>query len=275
MHEAEPNRNLASQRYWDESYQGYQLRPPAENDPLGDFIKFFFQGGAGTVLEIGCFPGGYLALFGQLGFILNGIDLNPGVSSLKDWFQNMGFKVGDFHQVDFAEFQPREKYDAVASFGFIEHFTGWEDQIAKHAALVADGGSLVITTPNFRGAVQRFLHVLFDRENYKRHFIPSMDPAAWSRILESLGFEVVFSGYFGKFDFWTDYKKGSVGGFLKRACTYVLGKFLRVMLYPFPPCGAYAPFCGIVARKKRFDPSWSSARVSWLTLVDQGIVRSG
>ena len=244
--------NLASQDFWDKGYEGVRLSLPAKNDSTRKFINDFYQGSEGTVLEIGCFPGRYLAVFGQLGFILNGIDLTPQVNVLKDWFESLYFKVGDFYQCDFAEFRPKEKYDVVISFGFIEHFTDWEEQIERHIALVGDRGSIMITTPNFRGTVQNFLHRYFDRENYRRHFIPSMDPLAWAHILELHGFEIIYAGYFGKFDFWTDYKnKGSILGKTKRVCMYAVRKFLSVAFYFFPSDNeAYSPYCGVVARRK-------------------------
>jgi hypothetical protein len=108
----------------------------------------------------------------------------------------------------------------------------------------------MITAPNFKGSIQNFLHRYFDRENYNRHFIPSMDPDAWARILKSQGFEIIFSGYFGRFDFWTDYNKRSILGKMKRIFTYTIGRFLGIIFYFFPSNNkAYSPYCVVVARR--------------------------
>jgi len=247
------SRNLADQGYWNEGYKAIAFAAAPEKDEVRRFIARFFKKETerSTVFEIGCFPGRYLAVFGDLGFSLNGIDLTPRVDDLKQWLMSERFSVGNFYRANFLTFQSQEQYDVVASFGFIEHFTDWDEQIIRHVQLVKDHGFIIITTPNFKGTIQNFLHRYFDRENYNRHFIPSMDPGLWVRILESRGFEIVFSGYFGKFDFWTDYKRGSILGKMKRACTYALGRALWVLLVPFPGGSReYSPYCGVVARRK-------------------------
>ena len=95
------------------------------------------------------------------------------------------------------------KFDVVASFGFIEHFTNWEDIFLKHIELVNDNGYLIMEVPNFIGNFQNFLHKNFDKKNYEHHHIPAMDIDNWADILKTNGFRILYKGYFGPFHFWT------------------------------------------------------------------------
>ena len=113
------------------------------------------------------------------------------------WLEQCGYRVGSFWAQDFTRFAPGRKFDLVASFGFIEHFTNWEEILAKHAALVDDKGCLVIEAPNFTGAFQHWLHSGFDQLNYARHHIPAMDIAKWAAFLQRSGFDITYRGYFG------------------------------------------------------------------------------
>ena len=142
------------------------------------------------------------------------------------------------------------KLDEIGEFGFIEHFKNWEVVLEKQASLVKSGGLLVVSTPNFRGFVQRLFHCFFDKKNYDLHNIISMDPKRWAEIVHSSGFDIIFAGYFGRFHFWTDYRDDNL-------LTKIAAKILRLIVkasiaigYILPQgIGFYAPHCGLVARK--------------------------
>ena len=74
--------NLVPQEYWDKGYETLELDIAPKDDTVRRWIELFFSNrGKGRCLEIGCFPGRYLAVFGELGYELNGIDLTPRVES--------------------------------------------------------------------------------------------------------------------------------------------------------------------------------------------------
>lgn len=248
--------NLVQQSYWDTQYKDFKLRILPKDNQLRQWIEEFFKEGQGSCFEVGCFPGGYLAVFGDLGYNLNGIDLTPRVETdLPEWLKTQGYKVGKFHKGDFLNYDNKGiKYDIVCSFGFIEHFNNWERILVKQAHLVKDGGYLVVSAPNFRGFFQRMIHFIFDKENYERHYIPSMNPKMWAIETEKLDFETKYSGYFGSFDFWLDKPERNV--FRK-----ILLKGLRCLspvLKRLPKDQmAYSPYCGLIAQKsiqKKDDP---------------------
>ena len=237
------------QELWNEEYaQLDQFSVIDKSDPTRKFLERFLPHiPKGRCLEVGCFPGRYLAVFGEAGFSLNGVDLTPGVDGrLKQWLVREHFKVQELWNEDFFRFQPNEKFDLVYSLGFIEHFVNWQEALAKHITLVKPGGFLLITTPNFAGFFQRLLRTLVDRENVKRHYLPSMRPDLWEKIARRAGLEIVFSGYFGGFDFWVRDQRRN----------FLQERLLRAIVRRTPDIARVAPenlrfssgYCGLVAR---------------------------
>ncbi len=242
--------NLADQTYWDSSYATYELSEGDDNDTIKHWLRAYVPAtNLGTCLEIGCFPGRYLAFMGKLGYTLHGIDLTPRVlEEFPAWLKKLGYKTGTFKQEDFFKFQPAEKFDVVCSFGFIEHFTNWQEVFLKHLSMVKPGGYVVIETPNFRGTVQRLIHYYLDRENYERHYIPAMNPDKWEKLCLEKGFEVKFKGYLGDFQFWVD--QPPVSSFKKKVFGKLIDWTPRLKKLPVGK-KMYSPYCGIIAQLKK------------------------
>lgn len=240
--------NKADQKYWDKYHAGFNLQIAPEIHPIRKLIEEYFPTTDNkTCIEIGCYPGGFLAVFGELGYQLNGIDLSKNTEILPQWLASQNYDVGEFWKEDFLSFNPEHKYDVVSSFGFIEHFTNWEDVLVKHIDLVEENGYIFVEVPNFIGIFQNFLHKYFDRVNYDHHHIPSMDIEKWVKILTDNNFKIIYKEYFGPFYFWVDQQDRNIlqRGFLKslRKISPVLRKILP------DNKKAYAPFAGIIAQK--------------------------
>lgn len=222
-----------------------------ESHGIDTFIKKYIpENKKGNCIEIGSYPGPHLTTFGDLGYCLNGIDFHPGnVTGLPAWLNSLNYRTGEFVNIDFFEFETTKKYDVVASFGFIEHFINYKDVIVKHAFLVNENGYLVITTPNFRGRIQYWLHKNFDKKNLALHNTESMNPLIWKNLLEKYGFEIVFHGYFGGFWFWHGHEK--LPGWKKKmlwVIERVIPRVKKIFWFQSPAFSAYA---GIVAKKKK------------------------
>jgi 2-polyprenyl-3-methyl-5-hydroxy-6-metoxy-1,4-benzoquinol methylase len=237
-----------SEKYWEKGYRSLSLFKDDMKDPINKTIRKFFANGEGkTCFEVGCYPGRYLAHFGELNFELHGIDLYPGVmSELPNWLKDQGHKTGLFHCTDFTSFQSPQKYDVVCSFGFIEHFSDYHKIIEIKTHLVKPGGYILITTPNFSGGIQRFFHNLFDRKNMEEHNISAMDPKEWQRIVKIHGFETIYAGNFGGIMFWVnEYPKNILSRLFVKTMIRV-GKILNPIL---PDSRLYSGYSGIIARK--------------------------
>lgn len=244
------NTNLASQEYWDEAYKNYTFEDSSDEDQIVQWIKKYIPPTTnGSCFEVGCFPGRYLTVFGKLNYELNGLDLTPRIKKdFPEWLKSKGYKTGQFEQTDFLKFNPDRKFDVVCSFGFIEHFTNWEEVFEKHISLVKENGYLVIETPNFRGFFQRLIHYYLDNKNYKRHYVPSMNPKKWEKLCRKHGFKIVYSGYMGNFQFWVDEEPTT---YFKRKIFLKLIEYYPKLQKLKPGRASYSPYCGIIAKLEK------------------------
>jgi hypothetical protein len=104
----------------------------------------------------------------------------------------------------------------------------------------------MIMTPNFVGGFQSWFHKTLDRENYDRHFVPSMDPEKWTKVLGD-SFEVLACEYFSEFGFWIGEQKRS---FFQKLMFWILRAMLPVLRVLPKNKRSYSPYCGLVARKR-------------------------
>lgn len=242
-------KDFTTQERWDRGYEGLKLQiaPPA--DPIRGWIEKQVPRGQGRCLELGCFPGRYLAVLGELGYEVNGVDRTPRITpELREWMRAQGYRVGEFSCDDVFTHPYSGSFDVVCSFGLIEHFSHWRELLEIHARLVADDGLLVVSTPNFRGTYQRILHQWLDPANLAEHNLEAMQPKLWAETVRALGFEIQMCGYIGPYDFWVGLQSRPMWQKLVLKC-------LR-RLEPIGRClpdnvGMYAPYCGLVARRSR------------------------
>ncbi len=243
------NNRLTTQEYWQHESEATDFQKHEVGHSLNLFIeKYIPKTITGSVLEIGSYPGPFLCTFGDLGYTLNGIDFNiDNDFGLPNWLFKQGYKVEDFFVCDFYNYSAEKKFDVVCSFGFIEHFVNYEEVIVRHADYVKKGGYLMITTPNFRGFVQKKLHEIFDKKNLAIHNLESMQPTLWAENLQKCGFEILYHGHFGGFWFWRGVEKLS---FFKRNILWLVVRIIprlrRLLKFDHSLFSAY---CGIVARK--------------------------
>lgn len=237
------------QGYWDTSYSSYEFKIAPPKDSLRKWLEKNIPRGYGQCFEIGCYPGRYLALLGSLGYELNGLDKTRHVRrGLSGWLSQSGYRVGKIIQGDIFTYQDSIQYDLVCSFGFIEHFDNWQDVVLTQAELVRPGGTVVITTPNFRGFFQKNFHLLFDEENLLRHNLSAMDPVLWMEILKKKKFESFKLEYFGGFEFWVDPKKNR--GWLEKKILRLLLSSTNLFNKVLPSHSwLYSPHCGLIAVK--------------------------
>jgi len=241
-------KSLHPQQEWDRSYVRIEFAE-AKGDKAAWMRSQLAGGRGGRCFEVGCFPGGLLALCGELGYELNGIDLAPRVDTdMVEWLRSLGYRVGRIANEDFFAATPAPEYDLVYSNGFLEHFPEWGTVLRRHAAWVKPGGLLIVSVPNFAGLLQKALHRLLDERNLAMHHLPSMDPRLWAKELGGQ-FEILDLGWFDRFDFWVGAQKRDLLRRIALRGVKAVSPALRRLL----PAGraAWAPWCGLVARKGR------------------------
>ncbi len=239
--------DLVPMSHWQDTYRGLDA-PPKPLPMIAEWLFRVVPSGSGSCLEIGCFPGTYLAVLGQLGYELHGIDTEPRTAQdLPRWLRDDGLSVGTFHVCDFADFVPERQYDIVSSFGFIEHFHDWRSVLQQQAALVRPGGLLIVETPNFAGIVQRAVHQIGNPAHFRMHNPQAMRPTAWVQVLKRCGFEVISKEYLGGLEYGVPRCPRNI---LQRAFMWAASRTkwrLASMLQT--PRSLYSPFCGVIARR--------------------------
>lgn len=235
--------------YW-ESKKGLAVHLPSNylfHAQLADVIR---KNGVKTAIELGGFPGYYavfLKKYFKLDVTLLDYFVHPPV--VKELLEKNDLAEKDIHiiETDLFNYTPEQQYDLVLSCGLIEHFNDTADIINRHIAFVKPGGTLFITLPNFK-AINGWFQKNFDKENYDKHNINSMDPSLLKSICEQAGLKDVQSGYFGRFSVWLeneDQKSASVRLFKK--AVWLTGKIFTKLI-PFESKNL-SPYIILAAKK--------------------------
>ncbi|MCA9629428.1 MAG: class I SAM-dependent methyltransferase [Myxococcales bacterium] len=150
----------------------------------------------GALIELGCAQSTWLPYFArQFGFRVTGLDYSEvGCARAREMLDDVGV-VGDVVCADM--FNPPDKFeaafDAVVSFGLIEHFEDTAAAVTAAARFVAPGGRMLTFVPNMvglPGAIQRYV----DRAIFDIH-VP-LDVDALRSAHEASGLTVVDCHYF-------------------------------------------------------------------------------
>lgn len=194
--------SIATEEYWDKHWEGTVFEIAPKNHPIRQWIEREVPNTTtASCIEIGCYPGKFLAVFGEKGYELNGIDSFSNVSPLSNWFKSKGYRCGYFYETDFLNFTPLIEYDMVCSFGFIEHFENWSEVLDKHLELLKTGGKIIIDVPNFNSLAYYPLYKFLEPKIIKEHVSSGMNLETIRSALIAKGCQINYSGYIGYFYF--------------------------------------------------------------------------
>ncbi|MCK4589172.1 MAG: class I SAM-dependent methyltransferase [Nanoarchaeota archaeon] len=195
---------LTSREYWESCWDKKQKvkRFPKKIITFDLISKFLPKNSKLKCIEIGCVPGRFMIAFNKLfGYQVTGIDycdLKQTEINLKD----AGVENVQLIKEDFNIFSPKQRYDVVSSFGFIEHFDDPAQQIEKMVKILNPGGYLVMDLPNLRYG-QYLLHKLLDRPDvFEAHNLKIMDLKKIEQIMKKYNLKTLFLGYYKPFQYW-------------------------------------------------------------------------
>jgi trans-aconitate methyltransferase len=203
--------NLTDRSFWKafwESRKGliFYIKP---NYVFGNILaKLIAEKNIKNAIELGGFPGyyaTYLKKYQQLDTTL--FDYYIHQDLINQLLEKNGLQPGDIHiiEADLFKYQPEKLYDMVLSFGLIEHFNDTKAIIETHLQFLKPGGVLFITLPNFK-SVNGWVQRKFDKENYDKHNINSMDLQLLTDCCKQLGLKEIESYYHGRFTVWLENK---------------------------------------------------------------------
>ena len=107
----------------------------------------------GRLLEVGCGEGKFLLAMHQLGWEVEGQDVDPGAGASVPDTTRIHVHIGDLLALEL----PADHYDVIAMNHVIEHVYDPITLIRRCFRLLRPGGTLVITTPN----PESYGHTLF------------------------------------------------------------------------------------------------------------------
>jgi SAM-dependent methyltransferase len=251
--------NLTDKDYW----HNFWAKDPRPRD-LDEFIRhgFMFDEVLSlilpsncefTAIELGCFPGSFLAYLNmQFGYRVFGLDISEDLHIVREKLAAAGVLVEGLIRADVMNMPFDSTFNVVTSFGLVEHFTNPREVINHHCNMVAAGGYLVLSVPNFRGA-QYWLHRWFDSENLVSHNLDVMYPAILRQWTEANNFTILYCGYFKTFNFWILNEPASL--FRRVACRLfmhfanIIKKILVILKANAIPNPWFSPHIILVAKK--------------------------
>lgn len=164
-------------------------------------FKSFLERDSKKILEIGCAKGGWLIYFAkEFDYEPYGIDYSEIGCKMAE--ENL--KVANVNGKIFCEdiFQTsleNESFDIVYSMGLIEHFENPTKIIDKHIELLKKKGILIISIPNFKSPIYRFLAKILGKERgiLESHNIDIMQKAELNKLCQNKGIQILMLDYFG------------------------------------------------------------------------------
>jgi len=196
-----------SQAYWEAYYRRAGVeralveRMAARYDALWEKLYRAAAGRPRSVLEIGGYPGRYLAYFSHVyGLEPACLDFNSDRLKVEEAFAAFGLRSGRILQADFLDYEPDDQYDLVYSLGLVEHFEDVQGVLDRHLAWLRPGGALLVLVPNKR-YLRKWYGQLLDRENLKAHNLTCMRKRVFYHFAERHRLQLHSLGYCGSFPY--------------------------------------------------------------------------
>lgn len=245
---------LTSKEHWKSILKNYEPRRTGKDCRFFDLFRRHLPPGSELkCLEVGCTPGRFLVAFNRnFGYSVHGVDQLQAELTEKNLEFN-GIRDHKIYESDFLEWETREKFDVISSFGYLEHFRNPRLHIEKMVSLMRSGSYLIIEIPNLRYLNYLMRSVLRKDSDWKKiHNLEIINPDFFSRIGDEFGLETVYLGHYMLFSYW---HKGSgpmaIASAPLRAASFVLCKITDALNLNTALANRYtSPFIVYIAKKK-------------------------
>jgi SAM-dependent methyltransferase len=140
----------------------------------------------GTVLDIGCGYGYFLAACRERGYDIHGVDVSGYAVQHATEVAGIPVTIGELNEVDL----PNESYDVITMWHALEHMPDPKQAISLTKRWLQKDGLLIVDVPNHAGtdAIKTWEDwVMWSLPYHFYHFTPS----TLNTLLESCGFQVV------------------------------------------------------------------------------------
>lgn len=208
-----------------------------------------------TYMEIGGAPGSIMSYMVKY----HGIDVFTvdfcNKKIIEEFMESAQVKKYKIYDEDFETFDVKEhinRYDCVASWGFIEHFDIelTSQFIKKHKEMVSKNGYLIIELPNIR-KFNWLIYKIFDKELLSIHNIKAMDLNYLRREINDDEFELLYGNYY--LTSFLEYNSSNVFFANHRIIKYIFNFFKEIgkkLHLSNIPNRFFSPYIIFIARRK-------------------------
>lgn len=139
----------------------------------------------GSILDVGCGDGAFLAYLKEFGWQVKGVEINSYAAKRA---REMGLEVynQDLLGVDFGD----ERFDVVRLWSVVEHLHRPLATIEKISRILKPGGFLIIQTQNFNSLARRIFKENWSAFDAPRHLY-SFTRGTLRRLIEENNFEIL------------------------------------------------------------------------------------
>ena len=246
---------LTNKQFWN-SYYGKFKPHTVEKVYFADlFEKYLVPDPRKSVLEIGCAGGDFLCfLTKKYQYQAYGIDYSDEIETTRALFAYNNLPSPNLYKKDLFLWNPKRQFDVVCSFGFVEHFSNFNEVVQKHVNLIAPGGALIMSMPHF-ARLQYFFHFILDRENLKKHNTKIMNLRAIKKTLlhchpePSQRVDIQYLNYYRTFGFWTERKDFTWWERVIYWKIQTFGRIINKLIGPNHPNPLFSPHLVLIAKK--------------------------
>lgn len=277
--------DIAGRQFWDSQWRdgsplpalwnvdSEHFRDTAERslfrEMQAQFARYLGACSGRTLIEVGCARSEVLPLFAiKSGFRVAGMDYSPAGCRLAEAVLAREQVDGEIVCCDVFALPDRfiSRFDAVVSFGLVEHFTDTREIVAALARLLRPGGVMFTHIPNMNGSIG-WLQRCLNPGVYKVH-VP-LTPDALRSAHEACGLQVAscdffLSSNFGVLNLGQPEPSSRNWEMKRRLLTGLtrISKFIWLIerqIGALPTSRLFSPMINCVALRAEADPSGASA----------------
>lgn len=196
---------LTSKQYWQDYYQESSedremiTKICGSYDYFWDMLVKSCAYKPQTILEIGAFPGRYIAyLSSKYNLLPTGLDFNPDEEKFARSMHAMSVEKFEYVCTDFLTQTPQQQYDLVFSNGFIEHFSNYDEVLDKHATYLKKGGAMMVMIPN-KKYLRKIYGYILDYKNLKAHNLKCMHLNVFEQFANRNNLHINYLSFYGGF----------------------------------------------------------------------------
>ncbi len=203
--------NLTTVTFWSDYWRNIKIPVIVDYSFKNDRViakclkKHILLNSDDAVLEVGCAPGKWMGFLGQeYKCRVTGIEYVAEAAAKT--VENMkALKIKNYEVLtgDFFNLNNKKKFNAVMSFGFIEHFDDFEHVLDLHLDLIEKNGYLIIGIPRFIGLnylMQKIVDSYVVHKLLPSHNLKTMNLNIFSSYAKKNNLKVLANSYVGGYE---------------------------------------------------------------------------